>query len=242
MPKKDASQPAASYQAEGEESRRQGLIPIVACLFAADDGYDSVGGGGGGGESAVEPTIVPEESGQQRGGGACSTGTNITSSSGGCGDKNGERSGSSGRSGEGSGSSGSKTHLNVREPQDTESGDNIHRAEQRNQETDRKDIGKGEGPDSSSDVLRTDANVAKAMGAAESDAGAPPVKKAKDESSRPNSSLKEGASPQPILKDGDSAVEYHDGKDPVSTAVEAAPSKASAVVGGGTLTQAAGAC
>ena len=29
MPKKDASQPAPSYQAEGEESRRQGLIPIV---------------------------------------------------------------------------------------------------------------------------------------------------------------------------------------------------------------------
>ena len=188
---------------------------------------------------AFELIIYSGEKNGQRDGGAFSTGTNITSSGG----------GSSGRSGEGSGSSGSKTHLDVREPQDTESGDNIHRAEQRNQETDRKDIGKGEGPDSSSDVLRTDANVAKAMGAAESDAGPPPVK-AKDESSRPNSSLKEGAlkameaSPQPILKDGDSAVEYHDGKDPESTAVEAASSKASAVVGGGTLTltQAAGAC
>jgi hypothetical protein len=97
-------------------------------------------------------------------------------------------------------------------------------------------------------VLRKDANVAKAMGAAESDAGPPPVKKAKDESSRPNSSLKKGApeameaSPQPLLKDGDSAVEYHDGKDAESTAVEAASSKASAVIGGGTLTQGAGAC
>ena len=187
---------------------------------------------------AFELIIYSGEKNGQRDGGAFSTGTNITSSGG----------GGSGRSGEGSGSSGSKTHLNVREPQDTESGDNIHRAEQRNQETDRKDIGEGEGLDSSSDVLRTDANVAKAMGAAESDAGAPPVKKAKDESSRPNSSLKEGApeameaSPQPLLKDGDSAVEYHDGKDAESTAVEAASSKASAVVGGGTLTQAAGAC
>ena len=190
---------------------------------------------------AFELIIYSGEKNGQRDGGAFSTGTNITSSGG----------GSSGRSGEGSGSSGSsssKAHLNVREPQDTESGDNIHRAEQRNQETDRKDIGEGEGLDSSSDVLRTDANVAKAMGAAESDAGAPPVKKAKDESSRPNSSLKEGASkameasPQRLLKDGDSAVEYHDGKDPESTAVEAASSKASAVVGGGTLTQAAGAC
>ena len=184
---------------------------------------------------AFELIIYSGEKNGQRDGGAFSTGTNITSSGG----------GGSGRSGEGSGSSGSsnsKAHLNVREPQDTESGGNIHRAEQRNQETDRRGFGEEKGLDSSSDVLRTDANVAKAMGAAESDAGAPPVKKAKDESSRPNSSLKEGASPQPILKDGDSAVEYHDGKDPESTAVEAASSKASAVVGGGTLTQAAGAC
>ena len=117
-------------------------------------------------------------------------------------------------------------------------------AEERNQEVDRKGIGEGQELRSSS-VLRTGADVViKATGAAESDAGPPPVT-AKDESSQPNSSLEEGTckaaegTPQPLLKDGDSAVEDHDEKDLASAAVEAASSKASAVAGS-TLPQGAG--
>ena len=125
-----------------------------------------------------------------------------------------------------------------------ESTGNIHVAEERNQEVDRKGIGEGKELRSSS-VLRTGADVViKATGAAESDAGPPPVT-AKDEGSQPNSSLEEGtrkaaeATPQPLLKDGDSAVEDHDEKDVASAAVEAASSKASAVAGS-TLSQGAG--
>ena len=125
-----------------------------------------------------------------------------------------------------------------------ESTGNIHVAEERNQEVDRKGIGEGKELRSSS-VLRTGADVAiKATGAAESDAGPPPVT-AKDEGSQPNSSLEEGTrkaaegTPQPLLKDGDSAVEDHDEKDVASAAVEAASSKASAVAGS-TLSQGAG--
>ena len=94
-------------------------------------------------------------------------------------------------------------------------------------------------------VPRTSADVAnKATGAAESIAASPPVT-AKDESNQPNSSLNEGtrkaaeATPQPLLKDGDSAVEGRDEKDPASAAAEAASSKASTVAGS-TLSQAAG--
>ena len=125
-----------------------------------------------------------------------------------------------------------------------ESTGNIHVAEERNQEVDRKGIGEGQELRSSS-VLWTGADVAiKATGAAESDAGPPPVT-AKDEGSQPNSSLEEGtrkaaeATPQPLLKDGDSAVEGRDEKDPASAAAEAASSKASTVAGS-TLSQAAG--
>ena len=86
--------------------------------------------------------------------------------------------------------------------------------------------------------------VIKATGAAESDAG-PPPETAKGESKQPNSSPKEGTrkaaegTPQPLLKDGDSAVEGRDEKDPASAAAEAASSKASTVAGS-TLSQAAG--
>ena len=117
-------------------------------------------------------------------------------------------------------------------------------AEERNQKVDRKGIGEGKELSSSS-VLRTGADVViKATGAAESDAGPPPVP-AKDESSQPNSSIEEGtrkaaeATPQPLLKDGDSAVEDRDEKDPASAAAEAASSKASTVAGS-TLSQGAG--
>ena len=125
-----------------------------------------------------------------------------------------------------------------------ESTGNIHVAEERNQKVDRKGISEGKELRSSS-VLRTGADVAiKATGAAESDAGPPPVT-AKDEGSQPNSSLEEGTrkaaegTPQPLLKDGDSAVEDHDEKDVASAAAEAASSKASTVAGS-TLSQAAG--
>ena len=94
-------------------------------------------------------------------------------------------------------------------------------------------------------VPRTSADVAnKATGAAESNAASPPVT-AKGESNQPSSSLNEGtlkaavATPQPPLKDGDSAVEDHDEKDVASAAVKAASSKASAVAGS-TLSQGAG--
>ena len=125
-----------------------------------------------------------------------------------------------------------------------ESTGNMHVAEERNQKVDRKGISEGKELRSSS-VLRTGADVViKATGAAESDAGPPPVT-AKDEGSQPNSSLEEGtrkaaeATPQPLLKDGDSAVEDHDEKDVASAAVKAASSKASTVAGS-TLSQAAG--
>ena len=117
-------------------------------------------------------------------------------------------------------------------------------AEERKQEVDRKGIGEGKELHSSS-VLRAGADVViKATGAAESDDGPPPVT-AQDESSLPNSSLEEGTrkaaegTPQPLLKDGDSAVEGRDEKDPASAAAEAASSKASTVAGS-TLSQATG--
>ena len=125
-----------------------------------------------------------------------------------------------------------------------ESTGNTRMAEERNQKVDREGISEGQELRSSS-VLWTGADVAiKATGAAESDAGPPPVT-AKDKSSQPNSSLKKGtckaaeATPQPLLKDGDSAVEDHDEKDVASAAVEAASSKSSAVAGS-TLPQGAG--
>ena len=127
-----------------------------------------------------------------------------------------------------------ETEKIAKEIESIESTGNIHVAEERNQEVDRKGIGEGKELRSSS-VLRAGADVViKATGAAESDAGPPPVT-AKDEGSQP--SLEEGtrkaaeATPQPLLKDGDSAVEDHDEKDPASAAVKAAPSKASAVAG-----------
>jgi hypothetical protein len=99
-------------------------------------------------------------------------------------------------------------------------------AEERKQEVNRKGIGEGKELHRSS-VLRTGADVViKATGAAESDAGPPPVT-AKGESKQPNSSPKEGTrkaaegTPQPLLKDRDSAVEDYDEKDLASTAVEA---------------------
>ena len=137
-----------------------------------------------------------------------------------------------------------ETEKIAEEIESIESTGNIHVAEERNQKVDRKGIGEGQELRSSS-VLRTGADVViKATGAAESDAGPPPVT-AKDKSSQPNSSLKKGtckaaeATPQPLLKDGDSAVEDHDEKDVASAAVEAASSKASAVAGS-TLSQGAG--
>ena len=135
-----------------------------------------------------------------------------------------------------------ETEKIAKEIESIESTGNIHVAEERNQKVDRKGIGEGKELRSSS-VLRTGADVViKATGAAESDAGPPPVT-AKDEGSQP--SLEEGTckaaegTPQPLLKDGDSAVEDHDEKDVASAAVEAASSKASAVAGS-TLSQGAG--
>ena len=137
-----------------------------------------------------------------------------------------------------------ETEKIAKEIESIESTGNIHVAEERNPEVDCKGIGEGKELRSSS-VLRTGADVViKATGAAESDAGPPPVT-AKDKSSQPNSSLKKAtrkaaeATPQPLLKDGDSAVEDQDEKDLASAAVEAASSKASAVVGS-SLSQAAG--
>ena len=119
-----------------------------------------------------------------------------------------------------------ETEKIAEEIESIESTGNIHVAEERNQKVDRKGIGEGKELRSSS-VLRTGADVViKATGAAESDAGPPPVT-AKDKSSQPNSSLKKGtrkaaeATPQPLLKDRDSAVEDSDEKDLASTAVEA---------------------
>ena len=137
-----------------------------------------------------------------------------------------------------------ETEKIAKEIESIESTGNIHVAEERNQEVDRKGIGEGKELHRSS-VLRTGADVViKATGAAESDAGPPPVT-AKGESKQPNSSPKEGTrkaaegTPQPLLKDRDSAVEDHDEKDVASAAVEAASSKASAVAGS-TLSQGAG--
>ena len=80
-----------------------------------------------------------------------------------------------------------ETEKIAEEIESIESTGNIHVAEERNQEVDRKGIGEGKELRSSS-VLRTGADVAiKATGAAESDAGPPPVT-AKDEGSQPNSS------------------------------------------------------
>ena len=119
-----------------------------------------------------------------------------------------------------------ETEKIAKEIESIESTGNIHVAEERNQKVDRKGIGEGKELSSSS-VLRTGADVViKATGAAESDAGPPPVT-AKGESKQPNSSPKEGkrkaaeGTPQPLLKDRDSAVEDYDEKDLASTAVEA---------------------
>ena len=137
-----------------------------------------------------------------------------------------------------------ETEKIAEEIESIESTGNIHVAEERNQEVDRKGIGEGQELRSSS-VLRTGADVAiKATGAAESDAGPPPVT-AKDEGSQPNSSLEEGTrkaaegTPQLLLNDGDFAVEDHGEKDLASAAVEATSSKASAVAGS-TLSQGTG--
>ena len=77
-------------------------------------------------------------------------------------------------------------------------------------------------------------DVAKATGAAESNADPPPVT-AKDESNQPNSSLgtlkAAEATTQPPLEDRDPAIEGHDEKGRASAAPEAASSTASAVVG-----------